>query len=213
MAVSINSTRGLMTTTRRQIIAGASAAAVATAFATQAAAAEPLEKLWEEFQRLAAECDAADDAWMAAYRQRPEPPECLCKRMHPAGAKPYLVPFDPEELQEQFEQAVQRGGKAWAERSYGPRLQAMKEWQSACDASDQRHRVAELHDKVNALFLRSGAVLEQILNTPPRSARGILVWLQVMEHHMPNAPSEPESEWTIDQRVMCRLLPAVRALA
>lgn len=212
MAVLINSTRGAVSTTRRQLIAAAGGAAAVAALAIPAAASEPLVKLWEEYQRLSAECDAADDAWMEAYRQRPEAPECLCKRLHPVGAKPYLVPLDPEELQEQFEQAAKWHGRAWAERSYGPRLQAMKEWQSACDASDKRHRVAELHDKVNDLFLRSGAVLEEILNTPPRTAQGIVIWLQVMEHHMPAAPPEPESEWTIDQRVMRRLLPAVRAI-
>lgn len=215
MAVPINSTRVAATTTRRQLIAAAGGVAAIAALATPAAASEPLVKLWEEFQRLAAECDAADDAWMNAYRQRPEAPACICKRggINPANAKPYLIPLDPEELQELFEQAVKWHGKASAERSYGRRLQAMNEWQTACDASDELHRVAELHDKVNDLFLRSGAVLEEILNTPPRSARGIVVWLQLMEHHMPAAPSEPESEWTIDQRVMRRLLPAVRAMS
>jgi hypothetical protein len=212
MAVSINSTRGAVTATRRQMIAAVGGVAAVTALATPSTAAEPLVRLWEEYQRLSAECDAADDAWMEAYRQRPEAPACLCKRVHQSGAQPYLVPLDPEELQELFAQAVKGHGTAWAERSYGPRLQAMKEWQAACDAADRRNRVEELHNKVNDLFLRSGAVLEDILNTPPQTPQGIVIWLQVMERHMPDAPSEPENEWPIHQRVMRRLLPAVRAL-
>ena len=66
MAVPINSTRGAVTTTRRQIIAGASAAAAAAAFATQAAAAEPLEKLWADYQSKVAASEAAMDAYMRA---------------------------------------------------------------------------------------------------------------------------------------------------
>jgi hypothetical protein len=212
MAVPSNSTRGAVPTTRRQIIAAAGGVAAVAALAMPAAASEPLVELWEEYQRLTAECDAADDAWMDAYSKRPEPPECICKRVHPPGAKSYLLPFDQDELQEQLERFAKWNGRARAERDFGPRLQAAREWQAACEASDVRNQVAELYAKVDDLFLRSSAVLEEILHTAPRSARGILVWLQVMEHHMPAAPSEPESEWTIDRRVMIRLLPAVRAL-
>lgn len=215
MAVPSNSTRAAVSTTRRQLIAAAGGVAAVSALATPAAADEPLVKLWEEYERLTAELDAADAAYWAAYCRRPEAPACICRRggINPATATPYLVPLEPDELQEEFEQAVEWRGRARAERDFGPRLQAMKEWQAACEASDVRHQVAELSGKVDDLFLRSGAVIEEILNTPPRSARGVVVWLQMMERHMESVPSEPEREWPTDQRVMRRLLPAVRALA
>src|SRR5690606_12387028 len=130
--------------------------AAAVVVATPAAAAEPQVNLWDEYQRLSAECDGADTDFWDALRKRPEAPACICKRggINPATAKPYLVPLDPEELQERFEDDVKWRGKASADRSYGPLLRPMEEWQAACEASDQRYRVAELSAKVDDLFLR-----------------------------------------------------------
>lgn len=212
MAVPSNSTRGAVSTTRRKLIAAGGGAAAVAALATPAAASDPLEPLWEQYERLRAELAVADEAYWNALHQRPEPPACLFARVHPVGAKPYLRPLDPEELQKEFDAAVVRRGTAWAVRNFAPALQAVKEWRAACEASDVRHRVAELDAKADALFQRSNAVAEQILATPPRSLRGVMVWLQLMEHHMSAAPPEPENEWTLDERVMRRLLPAVRAI-
>lgn len=212
MAVPSNSTRAAVSTTRRKLIASGGSAAAVVALATPAAASDPLEPLWEQYERLRAELAVADEAYWDALHQRPEPPACLFARVHPVGGKPYLRPLDPEELQKEFDAAVVRRGTEWASRNFGQALQAVKEWQAACEASDVRHRVAELDAKADALFQRSNAVAEEILATTPRSLRGIVVWLQLAQHHAPAAPSEPESEWTLDERVMRRLLPAVRAI-
>jgi|GEM_PF-919315 len=67
MAVSTNSTRNTVTTTRRQLIAAAGGVAAITAFAaTPAAAAEPLEKLWADYQSRVAALEAAMDAYQRA---------------------------------------------------------------------------------------------------------------------------------------------------
>lgn len=168
----------LAATRRRALGLAAGSASVAAAGPAAAIEADPLHVLWHQYERASQRATAAAEAESAAIhaakRDYPPRPLLLYGRNVDTGQ---LTPLDRGTLLQWRDTAkgLQIGGANRFDRA----LLAMDEWENACDAVDRSHGIDEHAAHADALCSAMEAIEVQIVETAPRSMRGVVIKLRL----------------------------------
>lgn len=165
-------------TRRRALGLAAGSAIVAATGPAAAIEADPLEALWHQyeqaFQRVTAAAEAESAAIEAAKRNYPPRPSLLYGRNVDTGQ---LTPLERGTLLQWRDTAMNLriGGAGRIDRA----LATMDEWERACDAVDRSHGIDEHAAHADALCSAMEAIEVQIVETAPRSMRGVVIKLRL----------------------------------
>lgn len=196
------------TATRRAAIGLVAGSAIVAAPGLLAAMeADPLEALWIEYQEACKRFTAASEtelsATQTAKREHPPRPSSLYGQNVHSGK---TTPLDRETLTRWRDTAMkmQIGGVDRFDHA----LSIMCKWEAACDAVDRLHGVDVLSEHAEALCLAMDAIEGRIVETVPRSMRGVAIKLKLAAKW--GAYEDDENETDIG-RIILRLIADLEA--